>query len=224
MSLSDYRKLIADLVPDGTGKVSLEATVRAIEAARIRYSGDKPRCVVEDVTAAGGNDLPLPTAWSADVSRVLAVESPVGAMPPTFVSQEDWLVLAVPGGQALRVRYALAAQAVARITFSAPHVLTESADSIPLLDREAVVCWAASLLCDQLAASYATNSDATIQADRVDHTSPSRTWSKQAGIYRQRYFDLLGIDPKLVVAAGAVVNLDMSDSRGRPRQTHWRDR
>jgi hypothetical protein len=190
----------------------------------VRYGQDRPRQVVVDVVSPGGNGLPLPTGWVVGVSRLLNLETPIGEMPPALLSQETWLVTPVPSGEEIRVQIAVTAGAAVRVTFSAPHALTDTADTIPAGDREAVAHWAAGLLCDQLAAAYAANGEPTIQADRVDQGSQARTWRRQADTYRQRYFDLLGIDPKLVRGAGAVVNLDLADSRGQRRQTHWRNR
>ncbi|WP_153117373.1 hypothetical protein [Rhodocyclus tenuis] len=224
MAIFDLQSLIDDLVPDTSGRITPAKVDRALASAVVRYGKDRPRVLVEDVVCAGGNDVPLPTGWVSGASRLLELETPIGQMPPVLISQEDWLVLPVPAGDGIRVRDSLAAGTGVRVRFYAPHVLSDAVDTIPALDREAVAHWAGALLADQLAAAYAANSEATIQADRVDQTSPSRTWRKQADVYRQRYFDLLGIDPKLTEPAGEVVNLDQADSRGRPRLTHWRNR
>ena len=95
-----------------------------------------------------------------------------------------------------------------------------SADTIPIEDREPVACWAAAVLCDQLAALYSGNTDSTIQADSVQQTSKAQEYAARAKALRKRYMDELGIEDKRSEPAGVVVNLDFPDSQGQDRLTH----
>lgn len=223
MSISDLTDLIDDLVPDTSGRITAEKSRRALDAAVAQLSKDRPRLVVADVTVSGsGNELALPEGWRPDLSRVLDLETPVGAMPPSLIDATGWLVATTPAGDVLRLAAPLTPGEVVRIHYTAAHVLSGVQDTIPEAQREAVAHWAAALLCDQLAVAYAANSEPTIAADRTDQGAPSRAWAKQAGVYRQRYHELLGVNPGAVEPAGAVVNLDNTDSRGYRRQIHWR--
>jgi hypothetical protein len=78
------------------------------------------------------------------------------------------------------------------------------------------------VLLEQLASYFSGASDSTIQADSVDRRSKGAEFAARARVMRQRYFDELGLDPKRSVAAGTVVDLDMTDSQGRDRLLHPR--
>jgi len=107
-----------------------------------------------------------------------------------------------------------------RATYTIRHVVSISADTIPIEDREPVACWAAAVLCEQLAALYSGNTDSTIQADSVQQTTKAQEYAARARQLRKRYIDELGIDEKRSEPAGVVVNLDFPDSHGQERLTH----
>lgn len=220
MALSDFQTLVGDLVRDDADKISETQRDNAIGAAVARYSKDRPRPKVDDLTAAGGNYLDLPEAWEADFSEVQAVEYPVGEFPPSYVSPQAWSLYATPTGLQIMVAYKFSEGATVRLTYSISHQVNSEEDTIPLGDREPVCCLAAASLCDQLAGFYSGDSDSTIQADSVNHQSKSQEFSARARALRKRYYDELGIDTKKTVAAGVVVDLDLQSSLGTERLTH----
>lgn len=216
--LSDFQELVDDLVRDAAQWVTPVQRARAIGLALARYSADRPREVVEDVIAADPGALPLPAEWVAGESALRAIETPVGA---GALPAEAWGVYRAPLGEQIRVAVPLAAGQAARLTYSAPHRLTDSASTIPPAHCEAVACYAASLLAEQIATVHAGTSDSTIAADRVDHAHPAREWAKRARDYRNRYFATLGIEISAqgveapnIEAAGVVVDLDLPMSHG----------
>ena len=107
-----------------------------------------------------------------------------------------------------------------RASFTIAHVLSSASDTIPAADREPVGCWAAAILCDQLAAFYSGGTDSTIQADSVRQQSKAQEYAGRAKALRKRYTDELGVDEKRNVAAGAVVKLRDESSAGQTRLTH----
>lgn len=220
MSLSDYQTLVDELVRDDTGKIATPERDRAIGLAVARYGRDRPRVVVEDVTADGSNILPLPASWVADKTDLASLEYPVGEYPVSFIDPEFLGVVRTPSGQEIRLVGAIADGEAVRATLHLPHTLDSGGDTLPESDREAVASYAAALLLDQLASLYASQQDSTIQADSVEHRSQSAEYAARARALRARYYDALGIDPKRQVAASATVNLNLADSRGRDRLTH----
>lgn len=220
MSLYDYQTLVDELVRDDAGKIAAPERDRAIALAAGRYSKDRPRVVMEDVTADGTNILPLPAAWVPNQSYLASLEYPVGEFPVSLVDPELLGVVRTLTGQEIRLAGAIASGATVRATIHIPHTLDAGADTLPEADREAVASYAAAVLLDQLASLYAANQDSTIQADSVDHRSQSAEYAARARALRARYFDALGIDPKRQVAASTTVNLSLPDSRGRDRLTH----
>lgn len=216
MALADIQTLVSDLVRDDAGKLADPERDRAIAGALSRYSQDRPRNVIEDVSADGSNYLPLPNGWADGDSAVASLEYPVGEWPISVVSSEWYGVVAGPMGDEIRLGGVIPDGAAVRVSYSAPH----SADSVPAGHQEAVASYAAALLMDQMAALHAGDTDSTIQADSVEHRSQAQEYAARARVYRARYSEILGIDPKRLRPAGAVVNLSAPDSLGRDRLTH----
>lgn len=220
--LTDYETLAAGAVQDDAARLTVNDISRAIAQAVLRYSKDRPRTKVEDLTAPGGNLLPLPALWEADFSQLSSLEYPIGTTPPDIIGPGGWAMYATPTVIKIQVMDAITATKLVRATYTIAHVVSGSSDTIPAGDREAVSSYAAALLSDQLASLYSNDQDSTIKADSVQHISKAGEFARRAKVLRQRYFDDLGIDTKRNVAAGAVVNLDLASSIGRDRLTHPR--
>lgn len=219
--LSDYQTLVIALVRDDSGRLSSADRDNAIAAAVRRYSGDRPRRRVDDVTASDANTLPLPAQWVTDFSRVISLEYPIGNRPPTGIDPERYgLYTDTDQVTTIMLLDAVIAGADVRCAYTIRHTVTSSLDTIPDADREAVACWAAALLCDQLASIHANAGDVTIQADAVDRGSRAREYANRAKTLRARYLSELGLDEKRNEAASAVVNQSLPDSMGGDRLTH----
>ena len=91
--------------------------------------------------------------------------------------------------------------------------VSDAEDTVPAHHREAVACWAAALLLDQLAAGHAGDKESTMQADAVDHGSTSGTYAARAAACRKRYYRITGAAPKPLAPASAVGSM----ARRRPR-------
>lgn len=230
MTLAAIQTLTTNLVRAPGGKVSTDQLAEAIDLAVVRYGEDKPRATSEDVFAAGGLDLPLPTTWVEGVSAVLAVEYPPGVFPPSYLASNEFAQVPTPAGDVIRLADALNAGEVVRVHFSVPHQLDATHCTIPVAHREALCCWAAATLCDQIAGTFANNSAPTIQADSADTSNPAREWRTRANGFRARYAALLGVqgvtgaasDKPQPKAAGTVVEFDLQDSRRRGWLSRYR--
>ena len=223
VNLPDLRDLIDDLVRNPAHQVTPAQRERAIELALARYSADRPRQVIEDVVSADGATVPLPAGWVQGESVLHAVECPV-VTPPVPLEADAWAMWRTPTGEVIGLLQAAAPGVTARLHYSAPHVVDDASSTIPPAHREAVACYAASLLAEQIATAHASAQDSTIAADRVDQAHPAREWAMRAKSYRNRYFATLGIDisaqgveqPR-IDAAGVVVDLTLPTSHGRGR-------
>ena len=222
MPLADYENLIDNKVRDDASIIQVTDRDQALLSAVIRYSNDKPDKEVEDVVAAGGQYIDLPAGWQDNFSSLKNIEFPIGNVPPTYLESGAYGIYNAPGGDNVMVRSSLAANDTVRMAFTVKHIVDGANDTPPDIHREAIACWAAALLCEQLASYYSGDSDSLIAADSVDHASKARDFAARARTFRKFYFDTLGIDPKKNTAAGVVVDLDMSDSRGGNRLTHGR--
>jgi hypothetical protein len=216
--LADYEQLVSDLVRDDAARLTPEERRRAIAAAVLRYSTDKPRTKVQDVTPETAQRLPLPAAWEEGFSSLLAIEHPLGQVPPRYLDAGVHQVYDDGAARKILLRQGVEVAANStRLSFTIRHAVSAAEDSIPLQDREPVACYAAASCCDQLASFYSGGSDSTIQADSVDGRSKAQEYASRARALRKRYFDELGIEDKKNVAAGVVVDLDQHSTLGEPR-------
>ena len=99
--------------------------------------------------------------------------------------------------------------------FKGLHVLTETQDTIPFIDREAVANWAAAFLLDGMAAGYAGSIASTISSDSVEHGAKANNYHTQAAACRKFYRDHMGLDDKRNAAAGTTVVVKRLGTSGR---------
>jgi len=219
MLLSEYIQQISNLVRDDSDLINDSDLIFALNQAVVRYSSDRPLFKIEDVSSvAGGLTLPTPAGWLAGFSKIKQIEYPVGSNPTETLASHS--IYQSPTGEEIRLCVSLAIGAIVRLTYSQMHQITESIDTIFINHQAALIHYAAAECCEQLASFAAGNSDSTINADSVDHNNGSERWTKRANDLRLRYFNNLGIDLKRNAAVGVVVDMDLTDSRGRDRFFH----
>lgn len=214
MALADLQLLVDDLVRDGGERLDAPARDRAIGLAVAQLGKDRPRLLPVDLAGVGSAARPLPPECRRP-DQVVAVEWPAdaGERLPT----RAWSVGRVPGGLELRLARDVPGTAEVRVLLKAGHVLDEVQDTIDPDDREAVASYAAAVLLDQLAAATAGETEGTLQADAVNHGGKSANYAARARRLRERYHQLLGVDPGRVAPASATANLSLADTRGRDR-------
>lgn len=232
--LADIRRRAESLLRQGADRCTPAQWDDALRDALAQYNRHRPRMLVEDVTLVSTQALPLPSAWVAGFSDVLALEKLPETIPPNLIAPTGYYSVMTPGGEAYRLIDAFDLGTVLRVTFSAPHICTDAMDTTNPNDWEAIACWAAASLCDGLAAEAADNTAPTINADRADTSNPAREWAKRATQYRARFADLLGIQglqsggaggsgsAPLTPAAGTTAAWEMDSSNRLGWQTHWR--
>jgi hypothetical protein len=216
MALSEYQNLVDRFVraPGGQESVTVADRDAAIEAARLRYSQDCERILVEDVTWLElGQFGPLPAEW-AEGSYLVDVEYPIGRQPISTISATFY---ATPdSAQLLTEDVILAVGTKVRVRFGAPHLLQGGdtpADTIPAAHREAVASYAASILCGQLAAQFSGERETSINADGSNTDSRSRNFAYRAKDYRAAYYAGIGkVDPRTEKAGSAAGTGDAAAS------------
>ena len=223
MSLADYQQTVADLVRDKDGVLSLLSIDQAITTAVLRYSGDAPRRVWVDQIAVAGTLQLLPNGWVTDVSVLISVEFPVDASPQSLLDAADYRVRQTTNGERLELSIDLPAYDIMRIVYTAEHAVDGNADTIPTRHRYAVACLAAANLCGQLATFFATEGMPSIGADVSDHVGKTERYRARKRDLEGEYVRALGVPEKPVTAAaGAVAQLESTDSQGNGRLFHGR--
>lgn len=184
---SDLEQLVDGLVRDEVARLSAPDKQMAIDLAVIRYGTDRPRRKVEDVVG-GGNTLPLPTAWEAE-SSLLSAEYPIGDIPPALLA---CAMYSTPTGDLLRLDESLPAGAEVRLTFAVSHVVSDTVDTVLPGHREAVACWAAALLLEQLAAAAINDGESSMAADSTDRRTKAQEYGARARALKTRYSEVMG--------------------------------
>ncbi|MBI1386285.1 MAG: hypothetical protein GC150_15370 [Rhizobiales bacterium] len=220
MALTDIQALVADQVRDEASAIATAERDRAIAVAVKRYSSDRPRQLVVDVTSAGGQVLDLPAGWVAEFSRLVAVEHPVDQIPPSLMAEEDFWTYARPAGVVIQLASSISAGATVRLTFTVPHELDADTDTIPEGDREAMSCWAAAFLLDQLATRHSGDRQSTLHAEVAHPVELAMQYAKRAATCRARYFAELGLDEKRTAPAATTVEFTPRDDMGHRRLFH----
>ncbi|MFP4004899.1 MAG: hypothetical protein ACLFV8_14080, partial [Alphaproteobacteria bacterium] len=165
--LSDFQSIVDNLVPDPGTLLAAGSRDQAIDLAVLRYSTDRPRPAIEEVTSPGGEFLDLPPGWETDFSVLTEVRNSSG------LELEAELDLTLSGVK-IRLASPLTVGAMAEILYTVRHQVDAGQDTVPLKDREAVCYWAASVLLEQMATLYAGHRQPTVQADSVDFDNKSR--------------------------------------------------
>jgi hypothetical protein len=220
----DYITAIGLLVGGGLPLGEAEK-IYAINAALKKYSGHRPRIVVEDEDGNGSFDylLTLLADWTEGFSTIKSVQYPVDDTDAeaAVLGDDAWQIYRKPAGKYLRLLADTPETTEdIRIAYTALHTCTDAACTVPSYDEEALQILAASIFCDMLAAYFAQTQDSTIQADSVDHKSKASEYAARARAYRKMYFDHLGIKEGETPAAS--VTRDQPGNWGAARMTHGR--
>ncbi len=222
---AEFKEKLSDIVRDDANKLTPEEKDRHIQEAVRIYSRHRPREVVKDITGDGTYDYAITThltSWVKDFSVIKKIEYPADRREPEYVDQdEDWVLYEKEAGQYIHfLDDTPPATEKIRVTYTAPHILSDAQNTIPEIDQDAVCELAASLCSGALASVYAHAIDSTISADSVDHKSKSEQFASRARAQKKIYTDHVGIKEGDVPAASAVKGFDFDYPDGSPRLTH----
>ncbi|MEW5833651.1 MAG: hypothetical protein AB1832_01185 [Pseudomonadota bacterium] len=194
MPLSDYQQLVDDMVRDRDQVVSTVQRDAAIAAAVAQYSVDHPRTVVVDVVSTGGQRQALPAGFTDD-SRLVAIEYPIGNIPTTEIPLADVSIYAAPTERLLQLPDDVPVGESLRVSYTADQLLDDADDTVPARHRKALASLAASMLCTQLSAYYASEGESSIAADSVDFKDKSQRFRLLARDLAATYQSVVGSAP-----------------------------
>lgn len=216
MEQEAFESLMASLVRDDDNRLSPGDVSTAAALVIKRYNADRPRELTQDVLVGAGLVVQTPDHWVNKRSHIVHIESPIGRNPPSFVTEDYYYVYDLPdGGVELRLLPGAGdvGQSV-RVRYTSSHTSSLTFDED---DCEALACLGAAILCDQLAALYGHDSDATVQADSVQHNDKGRQFAARARDYRARYEGKFG-KPTTTNAASAVTRIPSPTRTGMHRR------
>lgn len=203
MSLEYYLETLPRLVRENGGKLLATDFERAVESAVVQYSLDAPRRLVRDVTwpTTGYFTADLPAELTED-SPIYGAEYPIGSVPVNTVHVAQHVT---EGPLQLLCEALLPGGAVVRVTFGGAHQLvggTTPVDTIPTRHRDAVLHYAAHLLCREMATLFSGEIDSAIAADGSNTESRARNYAQRAKDYRASYYAQIGVADPMAKAAG----------------------
>lgn len=203
MDSAAFESLMTSLVRDDDAQLSPGNVSTAIGLVINRYNKDRPLQLIEDCLLGEGLVIEMPEFWVDGFSSIVTIEAPIGRNPPSYVTEDYYYVYDLPASSVeLRLLTAVVPIGeLCRIRYRAKHT---TASTFVEDDLETLACLGAAILCDQLAATYSHDSNATIQADTVDHVDKARKFSNRARDYRARYESKFG-KPTTSGAASTVV-------------------
>lgn len=226
---AEFKERVFDIVRDDANKLIPEEKERFIQEAVRIYSKHRPREIVKDIAGDGTYDYSIATnltSWVKGFSLIKSIEFPADEREPSYLDEDDWIIYEKEAGQYIRfLSDTPAATQKIRAIYTALHVLSDSQNTIPESDQDAICNLAASLCSGALASIYAQTSDSTITADSVDHRSKSQEFSSRAKIQKQTYLNHLGLKEGDIAPASAMKDLDVNYPWGEDRLTHpkkWR--
>lgn len=211
MSLSYFQALLDDLARDQGEVLDAQARTRALEAARLQYSADQPRQLIEDVVWGVDFLGPVPAAWT-EGAWIKAAEYPLGRDPAAYIDVTTYLA---PGGWQLIAAVPVPAGETVRVVYMAEHQLSATEDTIPARHRLAVAQYAAHLLCHQLATYYSAQRETMLGADASNTETRAREFAARAKELRSAYYVGVGLaDPFKNSGAGAAGGASGSAAAG----------
>lgn len=177
-------------------------------AALERYSDDRPREIVVDVSGDGGNYYEINTTsfieWVEGFSRIIKIEYPAATIAsdeaPTYLEDEDWRDDYYAAGKRYLYlpNHSPSASETMRITYAAPYVFSaptgeEIEASVPSQDFYAVCKLSAGYCCYALAAKYGQSMDPTLGADVVNYAQKSDFYERRGDKFVALYEEHMGI-------------------------------
>ena len=221
--LDDYRAIVPDYVRDDSNVIDSTDSDQAILAAVGELDSVSPNDVFVELTEASATkNFSLPGDWVSGFSRISQVEYPTAQVPPVLLSADDFMTWQTPSGDSLILSSEIPASEPIWIKYSRKYILTEVADDIPERFRQPVSLFAASLLCDQMAAFYAGESDSNFTADVASFGSKSQEFRTLANKYRTKFYSFFGAaTPKATTGPSAASKIiTLSPISGITRFSH----
>lgn len=223
-----------DSLLNGVSTTDMSAADRYdhVDAAVRRYSKDKPRLMVDNITGDGGRFYALSglTSWQDEFSQVVGIEWDAASTVtnddlPVVLEPEDWTTYDDGTTKYLMLTYGTASSGdTVRVTYTVPWAFDDSDDiAIPDVDFDGLCYLAAAMCCRALAVRYGQHEDSSFAVDSVNYGSLTDKYIRLAKQYEEMYGAEIGMSAA-VKAAGAFVDWDRTTVEGRDFIWHTRRR
>jgi len=203
-----------------------------VRRALRRYSIDKPLIKVSAITGSdtryitvNSTNLPDYVDGSSKITQIEA-KAPVIASNelPNFLDRDEWDLYR--DETALRIHLKTtkpSSSDTIRVTYTIPHTIneldSETVDSVPDLDKDAIVLYAVSQALMALAAKFSGTSDPTLRADVVNYRTKSQEYRMQSEAFKKMYNEWIS-DPLKAASIVRDINFGFSFADNQPFLTH----
>ena len=223
--LPDYKLKLDQVLEDLSGALTDTKKEAAIQEAVVWHSRHEPQEKLQDLAGDGTTaEFAVASDFVQGLSTVRSIEYPQGKRPPEYLEKhDDFLLYRKPTGLFHQFLTVPASAKVARVTYTALHVVSATAGTVPDHRFDAVCTLAAAVSCQWLANRFSQQGDSTIGADSVDHKSKAAEYASRARELERTYMKALGItDLGGPPAASATRDWDQGYPFGIDRLTHPR--
>jgi len=233
--LEVYIKQVRELVVEANSTLydsGVDIYEDFVRRALRKYSIDKPFIKVSGVTGTSSEYITIDSTnfpgfvdhWSS-IEKIEAKAPTVSKNDdPNFIERDEWEFYRNASTYYVHfIGYCPSSSDTVTFTYTVPHTIDnlddETTDTIPAVDQEAIVLWAANEACRMLASKYAGTSDPTIRADVVNYRTRSSEYRTMAKEFREAYMDWISNPVK---AGGIVRDIDFGFGFGdnQPFLTH----
>lgn len=205
-TIAQYISEVHELVREASGSISNsmgnDAYQSFVRRALRRYSIDRPEIKTSQFVGDGGKYYPINATNFPGFLDGFSVIERVEAISPTLANEEKpnyierdefdryndgtTLFLFFKNHQPsstdnIRVRYS--------ILHTIEGLDTETVDTVPSVDSEAIVLWASSEAFGALAGKFAGTRDPSLRADVVNYRTKTRDYMDVSKAYRERYHE-----------------------------------
>lgn len=194
-----------NLLPDGTGSLTPERRGQLIDLAMVEFNKLRSLTVVADAPGTDTIALPLPEKF-ADDSKILMIQRfDDGAVVWTPILPIDYMIQQTPTGRELVFIYETDASATYRIKFTMPYVVSDTEDTLPISQRQAVLAYTCYLCALVLAGEHAQDIDNSFNSATVQRGTSASEYRKLADIFLVQWKSLMGIPLNERNATGTAV-------------------
>ncbi len=167
---------------------------RITEQSRMRFSKDKPRELVFDITGNGTSLYTLTaiaTGWVNKFSQVTTLEYPANQQTPVFLQQEKWSIYRPDNTNEKLKLYqdAPTASQTMRLNYTVPHTLTNATSTIEDNDLELFAILAAHYAAQAMVSDLLQENRSNLNADSTDFSQKQNDMQALADKLLAKYTD-----------------------------------
>lgn len=202
---SDLISAYENLLSDGKGSLTPDRRSAFLDLALVEFNKLRTLTVVEDISGTDTDMLPLPEKFMADskILRIQRFDADAGQQW-TPVLPIDYCVEQTPTGRELRFACATDAESIYRMTYTMPCVVSDTEDTLPVTQRQAVLAYACYLGALALATEHVQEIDNVFQGATVQRNGSSAEYRKLADQFLAQWKTLMGIPQQEKIGTSAV--------------------